>query len=82
MPAIRIPGRIAAQVARLTMPRGEDPPLVPEAELEALLAALAERYTAARKGRESFQASLLVRAHDGKHREFRWDEDRRLTPTP
>jgi DICT domain-containing protein len=64
------------------MTRGDDPPLVPEADLVALLAALADRYAAARECRESFQASVVARAHAGLHREFRWDEDRRLTPSP
>ena len=79
VPAIRTPGRIAALVGQLTMARDAGP-LIPEAELEALLYALVERYRAARERLESFQASIAMRAHEGRHREFRWDEERRLTP--
>lgn len=81
IPAIKIPGKIAAQVARLTMVRAHgEPPLVPEAELLALLAEIGDRYTEARAGRESFTATIEARVHEGRHREFAWTERRRLTP--
>lgn len=53
---------------------------VKPADVKAMLAALADRYAVAEKRRESFEASILVRAHAGEHKEFRWDESRRLGP--
>lgn len=49
-------------------------------EVKAVLLALTERYAAAEKRRESFEVTVIARGHDGKHREFRWNEDRRLGP--
>jgi hypothetical protein len=75
VPPIKTPIGIALQVARLTM--GDDP-LVPEGTVEAMLKALADKHKGARDRRESFEITIVARGHDGRHRELRCIEDRRL----
>lgn len=79
VPAVRISATVAAQVGRLTMDRGAEPPLMPEAQLLALLKALGDRYSKAREERWSGELEVTPRIHEGRHMGIRFnDGDRNL----
>lgn len=78
VPAVATPTRIATQVGRLTMPRSDGPPLMPEEKVEALLRALADRLKVAREREDSGEGAVRYSWHGGKFRALRSNADDEL----